>query len=153
MFRKYSRLASTALVMSFALGFGAIALERAAGDDKSKKDEEAILGTWTVVSFEEGGKKPPDDATKDMKVKFTADGKMTVMRGEQEQEFMYRLDPSQKIKEFNGTNAQGKSAEGIYKIEDDKLTVCFSRAGGARPNEFASPESTTIVLMVLTKEK
>ena len=152
MFSKYSRLAPTALVFSFAIGLSAIALERARGDDKAKKDEEAILGTWTVVSFEEGGKKAPDEAIKDTTAKITADGKMTIKRGEQEEQFTYKLDPSQKIKEFNGTNAQGKTAEGIYKLEDDKLTICFSRGGGLRPTEFASAEGTTIVLMVLKKQ-
>jgi uncharacterized protein (TIGR03067 family) len=152
MFSKYSRLASTALVIGFALGLSAIALERARGDDKAKKDEEAILGTWTVVSFEEGGKKAPDEAIKETTVKFTADGKMTVKRGEQEEQFTFKLDPSQKIKEFSGTNAQGKSADGIYKLEGEKLTICYSRGGGLRPTEFASAEGTTTVLMVLKKQ-
>jgi uncharacterized protein (TIGR03067 family) len=144
---------SIAVACAIASLSGVFADRQAFADNKLSKDEDAIIGTWKMESFEEGGKKAPEEAIKDTTVVFTVDGKMTVKRGEQEQEFTYKLDPSQKIKEFNGTNAQGKAADGIYKLEDDKLTVCFSRGGGLRPTEFASAEGTTIVLMVLKRQK
>src|SRR5262249_31974956 len=123
---------------------------QAIADDKAK-DDEKILGAWTVVSFEEGGQKAPEAALRDMTVTFTADGKMTTKRGEQEEVSTFKLDPSKKIKEFEGTNAQGKTADGIYKLEGDSLTICFARAAGSRPTEFASPEGTKIVLTVLKR--
>src|SRR5262249_16339103 len=129
-----------------------VGARQALADKEPQKDEEKILGTWSIVSIEEGGKKGPEEAIKDTTVTFTADGKMIAKRGEQEQEFTFRLDPTQKIKEFNGTNAQGKTINGIYKLDGDMLTVCFDRAGG-RPTEFASPEGTKIVLEVLKREK
>jgi uncharacterized protein (TIGR03067 family) len=131
------------------IGLSSLAARQAFADNK---DDEKILGTWTVVSIEEGGKKAPEELIKDATVTFTADGKMTTKRGEQEQEFTYRLDPTQKIKEFNGTNAAGKTVSGIYKFDGDTLTVCFDRAGG-RPTEFASPDGTVIVLYALKREK
>jgi uncharacterized protein (TIGR03067 family) len=147
MFTNKAIRALTALSVWSAVGL----LSAHAAD--TKKDEEKILGSWTIVSFEESGKKAADAAIQDTKVTFTADGKITVKRGEQVEEFTYKLDPTQKIKEFNGTNSQGKTINGIYKLEGDSLTVCFDRAGGGRPSEFASGDGTTIVLEVLKREK
>jgi uncharacterized protein (TIGR03067 family) len=104
------------------------------------------------VSFEEGGEKAPAEAIKEAKVTFAADGKMTVKQGANEQEFTYELDPAKKPKEFSGTNAQGRTVLGIYKLDGDTLTVCCAR-GGDRPTEFASKEGTTVVLEVLKREK
>jgi RNA polymerase sigma factor (sigma-70 family) len=123
-----------------------------ANKDEAPKDEEKILGTWALVSFEEGGQEAPAEAIKEAKVIFAADGKMAVKQGVKEQEFTYKLDPAKKPKEFSGTNAQGRTVLGIYKLDGDTLTVCYDRGGG-RPTEFASKGGTTVVLEVLKREK
>jgi hypothetical protein len=61
-----------------------------ANKDGAPKDEEKILGTWALVSYEEGGQKAPAGAIKEAKVVFAADGKMTVKQGVKEQEFTYK---------------------------------------------------------------
>jgi uncharacterized protein (TIGR03067 family) len=104
------------------------------------------------VSIAEGGEKAPEAKIRGAQVTFTADGKMTVKQGEQEQEFTYKLSPAQKPKEFSGTNAQGRTVLGIYKLDGDTLTVCYDR-GGDRPAEFASNEGTKVVLEVLKRVK
>jgi RNA polymerase sigma factor (sigma-70 family) len=121
------------------------------GKDEAPKDEEKILGTWALVSSEEGGQKAPEEVIKESRVIIAA-GKMTSKRGEEEKEFTYQLDPSRKPKEFSATNDQGRTLLGIYKLDGDTLTVCFDR-GGERPTEFASKEGTTVVLEVLKREK
>jgi RNA polymerase sigma factor (sigma-70 family) len=124
----------------------------AAGKDEAPKDEEKVLGTWAVVSYEEGGQKAPEEAIKEARVIFAADGKMTAKLGAKEQEFTYKLDPAKKPKEFSGTNDKGQAVLGIYKLDRDALTICCNR-GGDRPTEFASKEGTTVVLEVLKREK
>jgi RNA polymerase sigma factor (sigma-70 family) len=125
----------------------------AAAKDAAPKDEEKILGTWAIVSFEEGGQKPPEGAMIiGARVIIAADGKMTLKQGEKEQEFTYKLSPAKKPKEISLTNDKGVTLPGIYKLDGDTLTVCFDR-GGDRPAEFASPEGTTVVLEVLKREK
>jgi RNA polymerase sigma-70 factor (ECF subfamily) len=131
----------------------ALADKPAAPDQaKGAKDEEKILGTWVLVSSEEGGQKGPEERIKGVTVTFTADGKTTTKQGDKEQEFTYELDPAKTPKEFSGTNAQGRTVLGIYKLDGDTLTVCFDRSGG-RPTEFASPKGTVIVLEVLKRQK
>jgi uncharacterized protein (TIGR03067 family) len=114
-------------------------------------DEKQILGTWTVVSFEEGGQKAAKETIKEVEVTFAADGKYTVKQGAKEEEFTYTLDPTQKPKEFNGKNRSGKMVSGIYKLEGKKLTVCYARRGD-RPAEFASEKGTSVVLIVLKRD-
>ncbi|HZV03956.1 MAG TPA: sigma-70 family RNA polymerase sigma factor [Gemmataceae bacterium] len=126
-----------------------------ANKDKAPKDEEKILGTWALVSYEEGGQKAPEERIKDGKVIFAADGKLTAKLGEREQEFTYQLDPAKKPKEFSITDDKDRTALGIYKLDGDTLTVCFARPvpGADRPTEFASKEDTPIVLEVFKREK
>jgi RNA polymerase sigma-70 factor (ECF subfamily) len=130
----------------------ALADKPAAPGKEEAKDEEKILGTWALVSFEEGGQKAPEAWIQEAKVTFAADGKMTVKQGEKEQEFTYKLDPATDPKGFSGTNDKGRTVLGIYKLDGDTLTVCADR-GGDRPTEFASKEGTTVVLEVLKREK
>jgi uncharacterized protein (TIGR03067 family) len=141
------------LALSVVGGVVAFGIRQARADDAAKTtDEKKILGTWTIVSFEEGGKKAAKEKIKDVEVTFTADGKYTVKRGAKEEEFTYTLDPSQKPKEINIKSSKGQIASGIYKLEGKKLTVCYPRRGD-RPTDFTSEEGTSIVLIVLEREK
>ncbi len=140
------------LALSVAVTIAADARQSRANEKDAPKDEEKILGTWTIVSWEEGGEKAAQDVIKGVKVTFAADGKLTVKQGEKEQEFTYQLDPAQKPKAFDGTNDKGQTVLGIYKFDRESLTICFARRGD-RPTEFASKEGTSVVLQVLKREK
>ena len=43
--------------------------------------------------------------------------------------------------------------EGIYQLKDDELKICLKVLGGDRPSEFNAPEGSSIVLMVLKRNK
>ena len=129
----------------------------AANKDEAAKDEEKILGTWVLESGQEGGQNAPEERIKNAKGIFAADGKLTAKLGDREQEFTYQLDPSKKPKEFSITDDKDRTALGIYKLDGDTLTVCWTRPGpggqGDRPTEFVSKEGTRIVLEVYKREK
>jgi RNA polymerase sigma factor (sigma-70 family) len=146
--------AVTAVAVGFSLCARLALADRpaAAGKEEAPKDEEKILGTWALVSYKEGGEKAPEAKIRGAQVTFTADGKMAVKQGEQEQEYTYKLSPDKKPKEFSGTNAHDRTVLGIYKLDGDTLTVCYDRSGD-RPAEFASPEGSTVVLQVLKRVK
>jgi RNA polymerase sigma factor (sigma-70 family) len=154
---KVKVVAAVVLAVLVAVAGTAVAVRRALADgpaaakDAAPKDEEKILGTWAVVSFEEGGQRPPEAALEVTRVVF-ADGRMTAKQGEREQEFTYKLGPARKPKEISLTNDKGVTLPGIYKLDGDTLTVCFDR-GGDQPTEFASKAGTTVVLVVLKREK
>ena len=147
-------LALTAVVIGIGAGSHFVLADRPAlvGKDEAPNDDQKILGTWTLVSSEEGGQKGPAERLKDASVTFAKGGKMTAKMGEREQEFTLELNPAKKPKEFSATNDKGQTMNGIYKLEGDTLTVCFDR-NGQRPTEFESKEGTLIVLEVLKRAK
>jgi uncharacterized protein (TIGR03067 family) len=69
-----------------------------------KSDKDAIQGTWSVVSMEEGGRASKPEETKDDQVTITAD-KFTVVQGKrkEKQEETYKLDPGAKPKTIDLT--------------------------------------------------
>jgi uncharacterized protein (TIGR03067 family) len=153
MFLSKLKVAAVGLLALLVAVAVTVAGARQAHADKKEpvKDEEAILGTWVLESIEEGGMKG-GDRFKDTTLTFTADGKIMSKLGGQEQSFTYSLSPGTSLKEFTAMNDQGRTLRGIYKLAGDTLTVCFDRNGN-RPDEFSSPEGTTIVLEVLKREK
>jgi uncharacterized protein (TIGR03067 family) len=134
-------------------GLLALSVAGVAADDKKDKptDAKKILGTWTIESFMEGGQKAKKEAIEDIKVTITAE-KITVTQGAKEQEYTYTLDSTQKPRAIDLKNAKGDTVAGIYKLEGDKLTVCFARRGD-RPAQFESEKGTSVVLEVLKREK
>jgi uncharacterized protein (TIGR03067 family) len=140
-----------ALCAAAAIAF--LSMQSARADKKKAvKDEKAILGTWTVESYQEGGQKAAKEVIETLSVVFSADGKMKAIQGEKEQELTWKLDPGKKPKQFSVTNDKGREVLGIYKLDGDTLTVCWAR-GGDRPDEFASKKGTSVVLQVLKRQK
>jgi uncharacterized protein (TIGR03067 family) len=126
------------------------------GADKKDKDEEKILGAWTIVSQEKGGEKVAEEKFKDVKVLFHADGKLTVMEGGKQLELTFKLDPAKKPKEIDVTakkDGQDEVHKGIYVLDKNTLKICISRAPDARPTEFASQAGTTVDLFLLKRDK
>jgi uncharacterized protein (TIGR03067 family) len=129
-----------------------------AGEKAGKKDEERIQGTWSVVSGEKSGEKASEDEIKDVTITFAAEGKVMVkgVKGNQEFEGSYKLDPSKKPKEMDlKLNIGGKeeSLKGIYLLEKNSLKLCVAAPPGERPTEFATAAGSMSMLLVLKREK
>jgi uncharacterized protein (TIGR03067 family) len=146
--------AAVVLALCVAVAATAVGARQALADKKeTPKDAEKILGTWALVSYEEGGKKAPEELLKNAQVVLTAGGKMTVKNADGKvSELTYKLGPDSKPKEFDCTDDKGRMMFGIYKLDGDTLTVCYDR-GGDRPTEFASKPGTSVVLEVLKRQK
>jgi uncharacterized protein (TIGR03067 family) len=126
------------------------------GTEKKDKDEEKILGAWTIVSQEKGGEKVPEEKFKDVKVLFHADGKLTVMEGGKQLELTFKLRPAKKPKEIDVTakkDGQDEVHKGIYELDKNNLKICISRAADARPTEFATQAGTTLDMFLLKRDK
>ena len=117
-----------------------------------------LAGAWAVQSHEHGGNKTPAKELAPLTVSFAA-GKVTTREKDdvKEESEVVLLDPKAKLAEIDvkitsGTD-KGKLVKGIYKLDDDKLTLCFAEPGKDRPKEFAGKQGTGHTLMVLLRQK
>jgi len=116
-----------------------------------------IQGTWKIVSYARDGKAA--DEPVGMIVEFT-ESKVTIKPrdGRKQREGTYKLDPNVIQKQFDLTIEEGgesKVAQNIYKLEGDRLTICFSEPGRdlGRPTTFEVNEGDKFELLVLERVK
>jgi uncharacterized protein (TIGR03067 family) len=131
-------------------------LGAAAGQEKGDQDQ--IQGEWTIVSLESGGKKPPEEFLKEMRMIITKD-QMIFAKGDKKKEpVTFKLDPGKKPKWINLTAKEAGMEimfPGIYELKGDELKICFTaeKEKAERPKEFTSAEGSRHVLFVLKREK
>ena len=133
-----------------------VGLMAGGADPKREKTElEKFQGTWSVSELTYNGK----DHSK-LKINFVFKGKEAVVEGNDKVKKEYArikfaIDPSTMPKIFDITVADGvqqdAAMEGIYEFKGDELRICAKVFGKDRPNEFAAPDGSSIVLMVLTR--
>ena len=95
---------------------------------------------------------------KKIKLSIDADGKATALReGKPFIAAGTAIDPTKNPMtiDFSYTDGdlKGKAAVGIYKIEDDLLTICRTTPGGTRPTEFASKPGSGHTLVSYSRQK
>src|SRR4051794_7154992 len=137
-----------------------VALLLAAGD---KKDVDAaelkkFAGAWAIQSQEHGGQKTPMKELASLAVTVTG-AKAVTKNGDEvaEESEVLLLDPKAKpaaidLKVLSGGD-RGKVVKGIYKFDDDRLTLCVAEPGKDRPTEFAGKQGTGHTLLVLLRQK
>lgn len=120
--------------------------------DDAKSDQEQLQGTWKVLSFELNGNKAPEDVRQKIRLIYKED-KLIVEGPDGDKKFQFSLDPDSKPKTIDVTHLEGeqkgKSAKGIYNLENGMLTVCAGEAGGNRPTEFRA--GANVVLAVFER--
>jgi uncharacterized protein (TIGR03067 family) len=110
----------------------------ATAQEKEKKDQNLIQGSWNVVKLEHDGKVNKGPFREEI---WVFKGKEVTLRDEKNKEWFkgtFVLDPDTKPKTIEITWSDGKrkgiSEKGIYRIEQDTLTLC---QGDERPKEFS----------------
>lgn len=129
-------------------------------DDAVKKEVAKLQGTWSATSLRWNGKDMPTDGK--LAIQFVFKGDQATVKSSKavEKEYAkitFKLDPSTDppVVDLVVSGGVQKDAkiEGIYRIKDDELTICAKVFGMDRPTVFESPEGSSIVLMVLKREK
>src|SRR5688572_13877191 len=111
----------SALIIGLAITVGA------PGAKDPPKKEPTIVGEWIGEKATRGGQEKPVPAG-GISFTFTADGKLTVKEGAREPKegATYKLDAKKNPAEIDIIPPAGKDEPtilGIFKIEDDKLTI------------------------------
>jgi uncharacterized protein (TIGR03067 family) len=136
---------------------GLVVAARTLAGEAGKKDLEQMQGTWMVASLEVSGKPVPAETIKGWQLLIQGD-KYSFQTNEERIEGMYKLDAATTPKTIDATRTkgpdQGKVLLGIYRLEGDHLTMCFTLPdGGGRPTQFATRTGTSQRLYVLTRKK
>jgi uncharacterized protein (TIGR03067 family) len=121
-----------------------------------------LSGNWQAVSFEQDGRKKfSKEEVRKVTARFhDCRYHMTPLPWGPEGSFdgHYDIDGDQgEPKSFSMYPANGplkrQAFRGIYRVEGDKLTLCFSWPPLERPTEFRSRPNSTIVLAVFKRAK
>ncbi len=117
-----------------------------------------LAGTWQAVSYAIDGKTASPDDMKKVKLVIDVQGKTSAYNGEQlfiasTTEIDPTAVPMTMDINFTEGETKGKTALGIYKIDDDILTICRAGPGQARPKEFASKSGSGHTLMTYKRER
>jgi uncharacterized protein (TIGR03067 family) len=127
-----------------------VATSAPAGD--GKKDEDLLQGTWTVVRLERSGRAEQGDLSF-ITVKITGNELVLMEMEEKDPPRQFKLDASKNPKQIDFLGKGKEIAPGIYKLDKDKLTLCYNRNGEPRPTKFSTSADDSHVVMVLERKK
>jgi uncharacterized protein (TIGR03067 family) len=122
-----------------------------------KKELAKHQGVWTTVSFRRNGKDTPDEIAHS--ITRTVDGDHVVWKrnGKSFSGSTIVLDPTADPKTIDifadGGPARDIRVLGIYKLEDDRLTICTADPDQPRPKDFKAEKDSKRTLMVFKREK
>jgi RNA polymerase sigma factor (sigma-70 family) len=123
--------------------------------EAAKADRSKLQGKWQIVSAKTGGKEPEgDEAERILKQQVVFDGEKVKLK----KEATFSIDPSKSPKEIDLEVKDGPEREvgtwkGIYKLNDDELTICIVLPKTDRPTDFVSTEGEMVTLLKLTRVK
>jgi uncharacterized protein (TIGR03067 family) len=144
------------LLLGLAVAVGAPVTK----DKDGAKDPPSIVGQWIGEKATAGGMElPVPDGGIDFT--FMADGKLMIREGKKEKpdSGSYTVDAKKNPAEIDLVPPKDKTeptVQGIYKIDGDTLTLCFSRGPGkttTRPTKFESPAGSETIIITMKRVK
>ncbi len=99
-------------------------------------DAERIQGTWEVIDDRRSGR--PLAGTEGARLRFTAGELVQVRDGEEKLRFRFRLRPESEPRGFDFLPAGRRlwDERGIYRLQGDRLLLCYGRPDDPRPEQF-----------------
>jgi uncharacterized protein (TIGR03067 family) len=128
---------------------------------RGQEQDSPLQGTWTLVQFERGGRKPPEELLKTKPLKMVIkEDTLRMSDGERGEGATFKIDRSRSPHEIDLVFKEGpnedieRNALGIFELDGDNLKFAWRKDGGPRPKEFSSiPGERTSELIVLKREK
>ncbi len=119
-------------------------------------DLERQQGSWVAVSFRRDGQETPREIVQTITRTVEGDHVVWKRDGKNFAGTSLVLDPGQDPKAIDviadGGPTRGKRVLGIYKLENDKLTLCMGDPDQSRPREFKAEKGSGHTLMVFTRQ-
>lgn len=115
-----------------------------------KESHKELIGKWTLVAVEENGKREAPEQL--VRWEFGIN-KVTIWRDEKAGLTMsYKLRPFEVLKEIDlKWKEDDKPILGIYLLDGDQLSICYSTTGGPRPDAIRSVGDARV--WIFKKEK
>jgi uncharacterized protein (TIGR03067 family) len=133
----------------------AAALGAAGPDDKVVQVElKKLAGDWECTGGELKEEKLPEAGYKGMTMTIKDDTFKIQFQGKVIDEGTVKVDPtkSPKVIDLFSTKEKQRRLIGIYKLDGDKLLVCYD-AGNEPPKEFATKKDSFLTLMTYQRKK
>jgi uncharacterized protein (TIGR03067 family) len=128
-----------------------VSAAEAAQTGAAGKDLASLQGTWRLVGREVEGKKATAAEVKDAEALYLVKGDRLVYRsqGKDVWEATIKLNARATPRTLEVTHIsgpfKGKSVRGIYKLEGQRLTICFSTS--RLPTEFSTSDTDRVLLV------
>ncbi len=147
--RSRGALASLLALGALAAGLGLLARPGHSASGKGETVKGGWDGPWRFVSVTFGGKAAPEEEVKALQLTFRGDN-ITIAVAGKSKEGTFKKDLSKNPRQFEMSLPGQRPSRGIYRLDKDTLTLCFSE-GGERPTRFESKPGSRNVLMVLKR--
>ena len=111
-----------------------------------------LEGTWLLKKAESDGNRVPDRVLDELKLEWTFGNRTLRIKNNplvasREELATYRVRVRKDVCCIDIMDSQGKTMEGIFSVEKDKLTICIRPAGWGRPTVFRSEKKPSAVVL------
>lgn len=125
-------------------------------DEATKKDQEALQGTWELEKLEVSGKKTLPEDLKKAVARIVIEGGTIAFEMEpskNNRKGTFTIDASKMPRWIDMEDSKKNKEPGIYEITGDTLKVCAARPSAERPKEFATKAMSDTYLMEFKRVK
>jgi RNA polymerase sigma factor (sigma-70 family) len=109
-----------------------------------------VQGTWVLVSSERGGRRDAADAVKGAKLVIELD-EATFLKDRRGDTWRFGLD-NKADRHWIDLVQGGKVQQGLFKLQDETLTLCLAPPGERRPGDFLTAPETRWILYTYRRE-
>ncbi|HUP81767.1 MAG TPA: TIGR03067 domain-containing protein [Pirellula sp.] len=122
------------------------------------KEMKELAGEWECISAVDDGKEIDEATVKKLRLTLTKDGAYKTTLGDRVLfDSTCKIDNAKTPKSIDmiGTEGEnkGKAAQGIYKLVEGKLSICYTMPGKQRPSDFKSESGSSATLVRWQRKK